>query len=115
MTVRGSWAPRSVPPVCKSWPHHRVDVRHDQGIERGETVPCNGKVISGLTRHTACVERGDSGGANISTGGYALGLTAAASLPASGKCLSKIGQENRSWYQPIGEALSRNGLRLLTA
>ena len=113
MTVRGSWAAPVGATVCKSgrttgWTCGTIRALN-------ETVPYNGKVISGLTRHTACVERGDSGGANISTGGYALGLTAAASLPASGKCLSKIGQENRSWYQPIGEALSRNGLRLLTA
>ncbi len=76
-----------------------------------------GKVIGGLVRHDACVEGGDSGGANISAGAYALGVTSGASTPISGvykgKCLSKTGSANISWYQPVGEALSRNGLRLL--
>jgi streptogrisin C len=68
-------------------------------------------VVGGLVRHSACVEGGDSGGANISAGNYALGVTSGASM-IGGKCLSKYGQANVSWYQPIGEALSRNGLRL---
>ena len=72
-----------------------------------------GKVISGLVRHNACVEGGDSGGANISAGYYALGVTSGASMNAITKqCLSKSGGANVSWYQPAGEALSRNGLRL---
>jgi hypothetical protein len=29
------------------------------------------------------------------------------------KRLSRYGLPNESWYQPIGEALTRNGLRLL--
>jgi hypothetical protein len=72
----------------------------------------DGNVIYGLVRHDACVEGGDSGGANISAGAYALGVTSGASM-VSGKCLSKIGRANISWYQPVGEALTRNGLRLL--
>ena len=76
-----------------------------------------GKVLYGLVRHNACVEGGDSGGSNISAGDYALGVTSGASTPSSGaykgKCLSKAGGANVSWYQPVGEALSRNGLRLL--
>ena len=113
LTVHGSWAAPVGATVCKSgrttgWTCGTIRALN-------ETVSYGGQIVNGLTRHTACVERGDSGGANISTGGFALGLTSGASLPASGKCLSKTGQENRSWYQPIGEALSRNGLRLLTA
>ena len=78
-----------------------------------------GKVIYGLVRHNACVEGGDSGGANISVGNYALGVAGGAGRdrrrtgPNTGKCLSKSGGANVSWYQPIGEALTRNGLRLL--
>jgi streptogrisin C len=70
-----------------------------------ETVPyTGGKVISGLVRHTACVEPGDSGGANISAGGYALGVTSGASTTESSHmCLSKVGQANVSYYQPIGD------------
>jgi streptogrisin C len=70
--------------------------------------------IYGLVRHTACVEGGDSGGANISAGYYALGVTSGASTPVNtGKCLSKSGGTNVSWYQPVGEALTRNGLSLV--
>ncbi len=70
--------------------------------------------VYGLTRHNACVEGGDSGGSNISAGSYALGLTSGASMDATtGKCLSKLGKANVSWYQPIGESLDRNGLRLV--
>jgi hypothetical protein len=76
-----------------------------------------GYVLYGLVEHTACVEGGDSGGANISAGNYALGVTSGSSTPSSGpykgKCLSKTGKPNVSWYQPIGEALSANGLRLV--
>lgn len=76
-----------------------------------------GKVLYGLVRHNACVEPGDSGGSNISAGYFALGVTSGASFDTSGtykdKCLSKSGRANVSWYQPAGEALSRNGLRLV--
>ena len=65
-------------------------------------------------QHTACVEGGDSGGSNISSGYYALGVTSGASTTSQGKCLTKAGYNNNvSWYQPIGEALSRNGLHLV--
>jgi streptogrisin C len=74
-------------------------------------------LLHGLVQNDACVEGGDSGGSNISAGYYALGVTSGARTPISGtykdKCLSKAGQANVSWYQPVGEALTRNGLRLL--
>jgi streptogrisin C len=70
--------------------------------------------IYGLVRHTACVEPGDSGGANITPTGYALGVTSSAGTYLNtGRCLSKYGLTNESYYQPIGEALTANGLRLL--
>ncbi len=74
-----------------------------------------GYVIYGLVRHNACVEPGDSGGANISAGAYALGVTSGATTVSKTdtRCLSKVGQGNVGWYQPVGEALARNGLRLL--
>ena len=78
-----------------------------------QTVKYPEGYLYGLVRHNACVEGGDSGGANISAGAYALGVTSGAALPASGKCLAKQGQPNVSWYQPVGEALTRNGLRLV--
>ena len=74
-----------------------------------------GKTIYGLTRHTACVEPGDSGGANVSwTGSYrAEGVTSGASmvLDSTGRrrCLQTIGQTNVSWYYPIAKSLAYYG------
>jgi alpha-lytic protease prodomain-containing protein/trypsin len=80
-------------------------------------VYIDGTWLSGLVRHNACVEPGDSGGANISPDGYALGVTSGASTnydpnSKSYKCWSKFGYANESYYQPVGEALTANGLRL---
>lgn len=111
MNVRGSWDNAPVgTTVCKSgrttgWTCGVIQAYN-------QTVNYSGRVVYGLVRHNACVEEGDSGGANMSTGGYALGITSGASLYA-GKCGSRTGQANTSYYQPIGEALSRNGLRLV--
>jgi streptogrisin C len=71
----------------------------------------NNKVVRGLIEHTACVEAGDSGGANM-TGDYAQGITSGAAL-ISGQCLDKHGQQNESYSQPIGEALSASGASLV--
>lgn len=71
----------------------------------------NNKVVRGLIQHTACVEAGDSGGANM-TGDYAQGITSGAAL-ISGQCLDKHGQSNESYSQPIGEALSASGASLV--
>lgn len=71
----------------------------------------NNKVVRGLIEHTACVEVGDSGGANM-TGDYAQGITSGAAL-ISGQCLDKHGQQNESYSQPIGEALSASGASLV--
>jgi Alpha-lytic protease prodomain/Trypsin len=112
IAVRGSWGnPPVGATVCKSG--------RTTGFTCGTITALNqtvvysgGYTIYGLTRHNACVEGGDSGGANISSGGYALGMTSGAST-SSGKCLSKVGGQNVSWYQPIVPALNANGLRLL--
>jgi hypothetical protein len=114
MNVRGSWTnPPVGASVCKSgrttgWTCGTITALNASVTYTG------GKVMTGLVRHNACVEGGDSGGSNMSAGGYALGVTSGAStVIATGKCLSKVGQQNVSWYQPIGEALNRLGLRLL--
>jgi hypothetical protein len=96
--------------VCKSGRTTGFTCGTITGLD--ETVTYGSDVVSGLVRHNACVEPGDSGGSNISANYYALGVTSGASLRAN-QCLSKFGEENVSWYQPIGEALSREGLRLV--
>ena len=65
---------------------------------KNETVTyTGGKTVYGMTRHTACVEPGDSGGANVSVfyGYHAEGVTSGASMfvDAAGKkrCLAKRG------------------------
>ena len=69
------------------------------------------RVVRGLFQHTACVESGDSGGANM-TGNYAQGITSGAAL-INGQCLEKRGQTNESYSQPIGEALKSTKSRLV--
>jgi len=75
-----------------------------------------GDIVTGLVRHSACVEQGDSGGSNMS-GNYAQGLSSGGSLYSSGGrlvCGQKVGQPNVSYYQPVGEALSAYGATLVT-
>ncbi|MGW6279148.1 S1 family peptidase [Kribbella sp. NPDC055071] len=71
----------------------------------------NNRIVRGLFQHTACVEAGDSGGANM-TGNYAEGITSGAAL-INGQCLEKSGQTNESYAQPIAEALQGTGSRLI--
>lgn len=54
-----------------------------------------------LTRHTACAEPGDSGGANFNFAFRAEGITSGAALTSSGRCLSTVGGQNVSYYFPI--------------
>jgi streptogrisin C len=66
-----------------------------------------------MTRHSACVQPGDSGGANVSyIGGKfrAEGVTSGASM-IGGQCLSKFGMQNKSWYFPIADSLAYYGPR----
>jgi len=84
-----------------------------------ETVNTERGTVYELTRTNACAERGDSGGSNISWDGagnaMAEGMSSAATLLADGRCRSKAGLDNRSWFQPVGEAISIYGVSLYTA
>ncbi|MGL5809897.1 MAG: S1 family peptidase [Nocardioides sp.] len=83
---------------------------------KNETVSYGSSgTVYGLTRHSACVERGDSGGANVSatydgaTWRYAAeGLTSGAQL-WSGRCGQRVGQPNVSWYFPVADSLAYYG------
>jgi streptogrisin C len=88
--------------VCKSgqstgWTCGRI-VARNVTVNYGDN-----RIVRGLFQHTACVEGGDSGGANM-TGNYARGITSGAAL-INGQCLEKYGETNESYSQPIGEAL----------
>jgi streptogrisin C len=110
VVVRGYTSPTVGSEVCKSgkstkWTCGRI-------VARNVTVNYgNNRVVKGLFQHTACVEAGDSGGANMS-GDYAQGITSGAAL-ISGECMAKYGQQNESYSQPIGEALSASGASLV--
>jgi streptogrisin C len=110
VVVRGTTSPTVGSEICKSgkstkWTCGRI-------VARNVTVNYgNNRVVKGLFQHTACVEAGDSGGANM-TGDYAQGITSGAAL-ISGQCLEKYGQANESYSQPIGEALSASGASLV--
>jgi streptogrisin C len=110
VTIRGYVNPTVGAPVCKSgkstkWTCGRI-------VARNVTVNYgNNQVVKGLFQHTACVQAGDSGGANMS-GDYAQGITSGAAL-ISGQCMDKYGQANESYSQPIGEALSASGASLV--
>ena len=100
--------------VCKSgrttgWTCGTIQA-YNQTVNYG-----GGDIVSGLVRHSACVEQGDSGGSNI-TGNLAQGVSSGGQLYQSGGrlvCGQKVGQPNVSFYQPIGEALSGYGLSLV--
>jgi streptogrisin C len=70
-----------------------------------------GATVYGLTRHSACVEPGDSGGANYRvTGNSAEGVTSGAVLyGASRRCGQAVGQPTVSWYFPIADSLAYYG------
>ena len=88
---------------------------------KNETVTYNpGGTVYQLTRHSACVEQGDSGGSNFSSnanGNFAEGMTSGAQLRSDGtrlRCLGAFGQESVSWYQPVAESISYYGVQLMT-
>ena len=101
-------------PVCKSG----ITTKWTCGIITGknQTVTyTGGKTVHGLTRHSACVEPGDSGGSNVSTlfGYRAEGVTSGASMvtDSSGKkrCRAGYGLPSISWYFPIADSLAYYG------
>jgi len=101
-------------PICKSG----ITTKWTCGIITGknQTVTyTGGKTVHGLTRHSACVEPGDSGGSNVSTifGYRAEGVTSGASMvtDSAGKkrCLGRYGLPSISWYFPIADSLAYYG------
>ena len=99
--------------VCKSG----ITTKWTCGVitAKNQTVTyIGGNTVHGMTRHTACVEPGDSGGSNVSVlGGYhAEGVTSGASMIQVGTkkyCRAKFGLQNISWYFPIADSLAYYG------
>jgi streptogrisin C len=108
-TVRGHDRSPVGSTVCSSgettgWTCGRISGHH-------QSVSFPEGTIYGNTSHTACVEGGDSGGANVSlrgtsTGVYAEG-TSVGGMLLFGRCLGRFaGGNSVSWYQPIGGMLA---------
>ncbi len=104
--------------VCKSgittkWTCGQITAKNETVTYTG------GNTVFGLTRHNACVEKGDSGGANVSVSGAtrrAEGVTSGASLISWGgklRCIGAIfgwlGIQSTSWYFPIADSLAYYG------
>lgn len=71
-------------------------------------------VMYGLTQHSACVEPGDSGGANVASLSVwsPEGVTSGAQMYWDGtrwRCGEVVGFSNFSWYFPIADSLSHYG------
>ncbi|MFD0268836.1 S1 family peptidase [Streptomyces sp. NPDC127106] len=104
--------------VCKSG----ITTKVTCGVirARNETVRQSdtGRSVTGLTRHTACAEPGDSGGSNYTPASQAQGVTSTSTVmtDTSGRnrCLSVFGQENRGWYVEITYIQGYTGARILT-
>ncbi len=89
----------------------------------GETVTYDGgDVVYNMTRHTACVKSGDSGGANFTKPGSngrvsALGITSGGrtwTVNGVERCGQEIGKKNRAWFQPIADTLKYYKVSLYT-
>ena len=96
--------------ICKSG----ITTRLTCGNITAKDVTVNligGFTVFGETQHSACVERGDSGGANyvLTASRTAEGVTSAAALDGAGLCLSKSGGTNISYYFPIADSLAYYG------
>lgn len=83
---------------------------------KDEAVTYAQGTVYGMTRHSACVEPGDSGGANVAALSVwsPEGVTSGAQLYWDGsryRCGSAFGYENVSWYFPIADSLAYYGYK----
>jgi streptogrisin C len=92
----------------------------DESVQVSDSAGNPLGTVYDLTRHTACVEPGDSGGSNISvtsSGNFAEGTTSAASVSSDGtrlRCQEVFGGTNQSWYFPVADAIPFYGVTLMT-
>jgi streptogrisin C len=95
--------------ICKSG----VTTKLTCGVitaKRQTVTYTGGRTVYDLTRHSACVERGDSGGSNYRNSGTrtAEGVTSGAQLyllNGQYRCGQAVGQPNVSWYYPAAISL----------
>jgi streptogrisin C len=79
--------------------------------DKNVTVNYPQGTVFGMGQHNACVEPGDSGGANYSTvgGNFAEGITSGGQLVNGQFCLGRFGQPSVSFYQEVTSSLSYYG------
>ncbi len=86
-------------------------------IKNEDVTYSSGDTVNNMTRHSACVQPGDSGGSNLSwIGGKfrAEGVTSGARMRVKDgkkRCLSVFGEQNVSWYFPIADSLPYYGAK----
>jgi streptogrisin C len=99
--------------VCKSGITTKWTCGYITG--KDETVNYSQGAVFGMTRHSACVEPGDSGGANVAalSSWSPEGVTSGAQLYWDGsryRCAAAVGAgENVSWYFPVADSLAYYG------
>ena len=103
--------------VCKSgittlWTCGYITVKDETVVYNNDPA----LTVYGLTRHSACVEPGDSGGANVAALSVwsPEGVTSGAQLYWDGsryRCGAVFGYANVSWYYPIADSLAYYGPR----
>lgn len=113
LTVAGYSDPPLFAYVCKSGITTKLTCGQVWGTNETVTYPGYGTVY-GLTRHSACFEPGDSGGATYQFTGGANQL--AAGVGSGGvfygdakRCGSAVGLGTTSWYFPIADSLAYYG------
>jgi streptogrisin C len=120
LTVRGTQQLPLGSSVCKSGTTTKVTCGVIRARNESVYQADRNRTVTGLTRHTGCLEKGDSGGPNYSGPGQAQGISSTAALkydPVSRRhrCLATFGQENQSWYAEITYIQAYTGARILTS
>ena len=110
VTVGGSTAAIVGMRVCRSG--STTSWRCGMVQSRNQTVSYGSQVVYGLTRTNACAEPGDSGGSFVTQPGLLSAKVQAQGMASggSGNCASG----GVTFFQPVGEVLSRYGLSLYT-
>jgi len=109
LTVRGRTEAAVGVAVCRSG--RQTGWRCGTIVSKNNTFSYGGVSISGLTRATACAGPGDSGGPFITGSGQAQGVTSGGVLP-SGQANNCNVATPATYFQPVGEILSRYSLAL---
>lgn len=87
---------------CGTITRNNVTVNYAQGT------------VTGLRESNACAGQGDSGGAWVSSGNHAQGVTSGGALGSDGTNCGIAQSQRRSWFQRLNPMLSAYGVNLVT-